>query len=96
MRSNRLVLNYGVLIFQVKLDIVELRKVVNDNKFEVSTFDKDEVYIYDLKKILDIALGPKLLSSQALYILTTELYNESWITSIPKILEQLKKERKTK
>lgn len=78
------------------MDIVELRKVVNDNKFEVSTFDKDEVYIYDLKKILDIALGSKLLSSQALYILTTELYNESWITSIPRILEQLKKERKIK
>lgn len=75
---------------------MQLRKVVSDNKFEVSTFDKDEVYVYDLKKILEIALGPKKLSSQAIYILTTDLYNEFWITTVPKIIESVKKERKTK
>lgn len=72
---------------QVKLDIIHLRKIVDEQNFEVSSFDKDEIYNYDLKTILDLALPDNKISSQAIYLICAHLYTEDWITDIPKVME---------
>jgi hypothetical protein len=57
----------------------------------VSSFDKDEVYIYDLKRMLDLTLPNKKLSSQAINLLAVHHYSDDWITTIPKIVKSMGK-----